>query len=277
MTASRFAFVLKARRMEKGLTQRQLADKAGNGLTDKDISAYERGERYPVASRKKALEEHLGPLPDGRRCKVASHNKRWRSRFRDRKLWRPRKDRDYSTRLKAALAEYPKHMATLEHIVEARKHWLAAAVHGSSLELLFTLLLFAFPNAVELSVRPISWGFRRLAVHDQVSGECRSDHSFPALGLAWDDCEVVVVPQVPLRTKNGKIIVIDNLVCVRIGRTRIWFALEIDGPGHRSYADELRAQHLEVLRFTQAQILSATFEVDFKRRVRGMVSLPVAA
>ncbi len=277
MALSRFAFVLKARRKEKGLTQRQLAAKAENGLTDKDISAYERDQRYPGSSRKKALENHLGPLPDGRRCKVARHNKRWRSRFRDQKLWRPRKDRDYSTRLKTARAEYPSEMARLEHIVEARKHWLSGAVHGSSLELLFTLLLFAFPNAVELSVRPISWGFRRLAVHDQVSCECRSDYSFPALGLAWDDCEVVVIPQVPVRTKNGKIIVIDNLVGIRIGRTRIWFALEIDGPGHKSFADELRAQHLEVLRFTQAQILASTFEADFKRRVQAMVALPAAA
>lgn len=266
MSVNSFAYALRVRRKELELTQLQLAQKVG--CSDKDISSYERGESYPRKALRDELERELGSLPAGRAFQAPRRNTDWCKLFQRRKRWRPRRERSFGSRLKTARIHYPKHMAKLGDVVREHRSWLSAARHGSSLELLLCLLIFAL-GAIELAVRPVSWGFRRLAVHDDETGECRADYCFPALGLAWEDCHVVIVPQVPVKI-GDRVIVIDFLVGLRVGRRRLWFALEVDGAGHVSHEDELRAQHLEVVRFSEAQILAPSFPDDLKRRLLSM-------
>jgi len=273
MIVSKFAYVAKARRKERKLTQAALGKLVR--MTGKQISKIETGERLPNRLQLKRLEEELGKLPSPYRFKPPRWNQKWRKRFRDNRRWRRQKDRSLAGRIKAARISYPEEARQLQGIIDKFQALLESADTGSSLELLVCLLVLAFPSAVELYVRPVSWGFRTLAVHDPKTGECIADKSFAAIGFTWDDCEAVLVPLVPLMTRKG-VIVVDFLASIRIGRRVIWFALEIDGPGHCSKADELRAHHLPVTRVTQAEILAPNFLNTLKSRLRGMLDIPEA-
>lgn len=273
MIVSKFAYVLQARRKDKKLSQNALGNLAG--LTGKQISKYETGERIPDRLQLKRLEEQLGKLPSPYYWKAPRWNRKWRRRFRDNRKWRRPKDRSLTSRLKIARIYYAALISQLAAVIAKHQAMLEAADTGSSLELLTCLLILAVSGAVTLDVRPVSWGFRKLAVHDPRTGECISDKSFPAIGLAWDDCEAALVPLVPLMTRDG-VIVVDFLVSVRIGRRILWFALEIDGPGHCSKADALRAAHIEVTRITEAEILAPDFIDILKSRLRAMLEIPTA-
>lgn len=283
MSVNSFAYALRARRKERNLTQAQLAAEAREGLTDKAISDYERGESFPGKRRRAALEGVLGPLPAGKSLQTPRANRRWRRLFKDRRRWKPKKDRSLASRLKTAGIAYEKQMAQLESVIKSHRAWLTAARSGSSLELLLVLLVFALRDAVEISVKPVFWGFRKLAIHDELTHECRADYAFPAIGFAWEGCQAVLVPQVPVKIAEDRVIVVDFLVAVRIGRRRFWFALEVDGAGHVSHEDELRARKLDVVRFSEAEILSPTFTDELKRRLQAKVEaaapkrMPVAA
>lgn len=270
---SKFAYALRKRREELELTQRMLGKLTKH--TNKQISKYERGDRIPTRLKLKQLEDVLGRLPSPYRFRPPKHNEVWRGWFRDHRKWRRPKDRSLSSRLKAARTAYADLMKTLDEVCRSHQSWSQAADTGSSLELVACLRTLLSRDAVELSVRPIAWGFRDLPVCDPITGECMADIAFPAMGLQWDGCQAVLVPQVGLMTKDGPIVV-DFLVALRIGRRTIWFALEIDGPGHCSKADKLRAAHLEVTRITEAEIVGPNFLDILKARLRGMLDIPRA-
>lgn len=46
------------------------------------------------------------------------------------------------------------------------------------------------------------------------------------------------------------------------------YVLRCRRKGHRPYADQLRAEFLDVIRFTEAEVLAPTFIADLKRRLR---------
>lgn len=273
MIVSKFAYVLKKRRLELRLTQRALGKKVG--VSGKQISKLEVGDRVPTKALYLRLQEILGKLPYPHRFKTPRHNERWRILFRDQRIYRRPKDRSLTSRVKAARLSYPVEIEKLKRVIEEHQAMLEAGDSGSGLELIVCLLVLAFVGAVELSVRPVSWGYRGLAVCDPVSGEILADKSFPAIGLEWDDCTAVLIPQVTVLTKDRPI-TLDFLVCVRIGRRTVWFALEVDGPGHCSKADELRASFLKTARISEAEILAPNFISTLQTRLRAMLEMPEA-
>ncbi len=199
---SKFAFVLRSRRKERRMTQKALGQLTR--LSSKLISKFENGDQIPNKLQRTSLEDVLGRLPTPTRFRPPRHNNAWRELFKDKRSWKRHRDRSFTSRLKTARIHYAHEIRKLKPAIDDHEPWMEASDSGSCLELVTCSAIFAIEGAVELSVRPISWGFRKLAVCDQVTGEIMADKCFPAIGLAWDACHAVLIPQVPLPPRTGR-------------------------------------------------------------------------
>jgi hypothetical protein len=108
--------------------------------------------------------------------------------------------------------------------------FLELARPESGHEVLFWLLLLA-AGAKPCRLSPAKAGFRRLSVVDSATKNLRGDLRLACLELEGPGYRLLFFPQVTLDTRKSYFR-LDALVCLRRGRTRFWFDLEVDGQGH---------------------------------------------
>jgi transcriptional regulator with XRE-family HTH domain len=106
------------------------------------------------------------------------------------------------------------------------------------------------PHAVGFDLHPIVDEFNRSA----------GARLMPCLYLLLQSIHMLFFPQVSLRPKNI-LYRVDMLLLVVAGKKRFWFVVEIDGPGHNGYNDDVRKQDIgmEIIRVPGLAVTNLTF------------------
>lgn len=139
--------------------------------------------------------------------------------------------------------------------------------------------LFLWLRLLAMGAQPVSYstlaaGFRKHAVVDAAGERLVGDLRRVALVVELPEVQLMLFPQVPVRSFGRSAYCLDALVCVRRGRQKWWIDFEVDGPGHdlgydlerqralglptlRLRAEDLRAEDLAALLVTRLHALEA--------------------
>ncbi len=250
---------LRARRLQLGLTQRQVANLAG--LDPRRLSAYETGTRRPNVPHLQSLAPALQTSLE----ELTLHPSVWRGTsalddwFRDRHFFNPRFDRTGEQRLATAVAVFGKSVKPLLDACKApARQFLALTAGDSATEWMFQLQLLA-RGAEPSRVSPLGIQFRRHFVLDPATRECVGDCSVPCLIGSVGPVRYILIPKVHVLTlaRPQTPYTLDFLCGLREPRRPITHAdVEIDGTGHNPRYDRERERSLclHTLRFTQSEV-----------------------
>lgn len=285
----RFCQHLRAVREKSGLTQRELARRAG--LTETRVSDFERGIREPtseqVESMAGALELSASDLTaatswlsETERAALSSVSARQRRRLYRAFRWRPPRDREMHLHLRKAMAKWPNLVRGLIRWIEGRPdgsmlmRLLSEMPAGSAVEAVVHLTLLAH-GADIVRVAPQPAGFRQHPVVDPSTRRAMGDCEFLAYAIDLYGMRCVLIPQVSMACRKSTWCV-DFLAAVTDRRGVVhWLDLEVDGDGHDFSSDRQRSEDLDLptARITQEEVLRGdTLELladRMRKAVRG--------
>ena len=147
--------------------------------------------------------------------------------------------RTFGPRVDAAIAQ-----VRSREDAEVVEHFLHRSCLDSGHEYFFWLLLLT-GGGLPRWFSPLKAGYRARSVVDRSSGRTAGDLRHPCLLYQLTAAKLMLFPQVTLETRRGQFR-LDALVCVKVGRTRFWLDLEIDGGGHDPTYDRDRQATLEL-------------------------------
>lgn len=238
---------LKGARTRAGQTQEQIARETA--IDRRRLSDLERGVHKPNPQERERL------ISTGLLDPEARHEERaeraYKSKWRQKRQTMYRKS-TYSVehRLNAAVKIFgsaaTQRLRALGEgeVRDAYLHFLSNAVVDSGLEM-YAWLSLAAGKARPVWLSPASVGFRKWAVVNPGNLEVVSDIRFPALEFQIGDVPAIAFPQLTVIARSA-VYRLDALLGLRVGRSRIWIDLEIDGVGHEARFDAEREQRLDL-------------------------------
>ncbi|MBZ0253399.1 MAG: helix-turn-helix domain-containing protein [Candidatus Methylomirabilis sp.] len=237
---------LKARRLLRGLNQKEVAALAG--LKRHRYNDFERGHITPTRPElerlARVLDVHEPFLREGSDWGTTSRrDKLPYSTVGERRSWRPEQKAPTASHIITALRLYREQtLRCLERIKQREdipvvRRFLREVACHSVLEALLILALLAL-GANPVWEAPLRVGFRHWPVllRRRQAGDCRH----PGLQLEFLGVRILVLFQVTLQLAPGSIQV-DALVALRSpGESNRWVVGEVDGPLHVQEDDEAR-------------------------------------
>lgn len=122
------------------------------------------------------------------------------------------------------------------------------------------------------ALSPVLYGFERQPLVTPC-GKALGVRRKTCISFSLNSLRVLLWPQVTMRTSAAGDIRVDALVLARIGRRRLWFVVEIDGPVHSDPSFHRRRDaslKVPVLRFRQHEVLSGCFAAVLEQRARAL-------
>jgi transcriptional regulator with XRE-family HTH domain len=242
--------ILKKTRKQQGLTLQKLG--AEVGIDFRRLSEYERAVVRPDLGGATRLAHRLA-LPVWKLLEPAiPWEPNCESNFRQRTEWEQPRDRPTQVRIGQAYKRYPDLMRYLSLLGPAwGDAFLRTLVCDSAEELLgwqHALTLDVRPGRV----RPQMVGFDAMPVRDPESKRAVGHRHFPCLAVQ----NILLIPQLPVYTQ-GQYYRLD--AAVKVGK--VWVNLEIDGPGHDTSKDFIRASNIDLpsVRFGVDQLIQRNF------------------
>lgn len=239
---------IRSERKRRGWSQKQVQSLVQ--IDRRRLSDLELGKRVPSAEESRLLSE-IGLLQKANAPRRPT-NLQLSSSWLERPLqYRPKPSRPVKVRIAAALKRYGSWINLLVSRLghgsyrREREEFLNQACVESGTELAFWLELLTLGSR-PCRLPPCRTGFRTLPVLHPTTLSVQSDARHPCLEGQLDGLEFLAFPQLTVLAR-GRVYRLDSLFGFKVGKTKVWLNVEIDGAGHDVHRDLERERDLGLL------------------------------